>query len=122
MLGWGIVKAMLTVQVREVLMLNGANPSSIGMETASVFPVSALPLRHSRTPVDEVIGKEFQDRMLEVVNSFFKSPLPMPAAATPLPDPEDDADEDGGTSEEGPEDADMADVTNGTDTEQAAPR
>lgn len=31
---------------------------------------------HSRTPVDEVLGKPFQDSMLDVINSFFKSGLP----------------------------------------------
>lgn len=31
--------------------------------------------RHSRTPVDEALGRPFQDSVVEVINSFFKQPL-----------------------------------------------
>lgn len=30
---------------------------------------------HSRTPVDEALGRPFQDTVVDVVNSFFKQPL-----------------------------------------------
>ena len=30
---------------------------------------------HSRTPVDEALGRPFQDSVVNVVNSFFKQPL-----------------------------------------------
>ena len=31
--------------------------------------------RHARTPVDEALGRPFQDNIVAAVNSFFKQPL-----------------------------------------------
>jgi hypothetical protein len=53
--------------------------------------------RHERTPVDEALGRPCQDAVLDVVNSFHKTPVyaVAPAAgAGPSPDDEFDDAED----------------------------
>jgi len=91
------------VDIVKILMLHGASPSDLNRweRNPEAITICALHIvctmlhsifcrwnfaacchnetcvwcRHSRTPVDEALGRPFQDSVVDVVNSFFKEPL-----------------------------------------------